>query len=149
MSLKKPLWLSAAATATWAIFIVLCAVSIDDSRIGTLRSKQGLQLSKLGSTSIAPDNLPRAADLLRTSIPVQNRDFPIAALTQLPAWSTLQNTLSAYAERLKLLDAQNRELDQHLQKRSLWTAFAALVAILINVLLLTLNKRRSGSSSDA
>lgn len=149
MSLKKPLWLSGAATATWAIFIVLCAVSIDDSRIGSLRSKQSLQLSKLGPTSLAPDNLPLAVDLLRTSIPVQNHDFPIAALTQLPAWSTLQNTLSAYAERLKLLDAQNRELDQHLQKRSLWTAFAALVAILINVLLLTLNKRRSGSSSDA
>ena len=149
MSLKKSLWLSGAATATWAIFIVLCLVGIDNARIGTLRSKQGLQLSKLGTSSIAPDNLPRAADLLRTSVPVQNRDFPIEALTQSRAWTTLQNTLSAYAERLKLLDAQNRELDHRLQKRSLWTDFAALGAIIINGLLLMLLKRRSGSSNNA
>jgi hypothetical protein len=137
-----------AFTATSAIFIVLCFVGMDDSRIASLRSRQSLQLSKLGTTSIAPDNLPRAADLLRTSIPVQDHAFPIDTLTRLPAWTTLQNTLSAYAERLKVLDAQNRELDHHLQKRALWTAFAALGVIIVN-LLLALSMRGSGSRNDA
>jgi hypothetical protein len=125
------------------MFFILCLVSIDNSRLGSLRSKHSTQLSQLGLTSIAPDNLPRAADTLRTSIPAQDRDFPIDELTRLPAWTTLQSTLSAYTERLKLLNAQNRELDHRLQQRSLWTAWVALGVIISNVLLYSLNKRRT------
>ncbi len=135
ISLKKSSAISSAAMTMSVVFIVLCFFSIDNSRLSILRSKQSLQLSQLGSTSIAPDNLPLAADIFRTSIPVQDHDFPIDSLTRLPAWTTLQSTLSAYKDRLKLLDTQNRELDHRLQQRSMQTSFAALGAILISLLL--------------
>ena len=121
--------------------MVLCLFSIENSRLATLRSKQGIQLSELGTTSIAPDNLPRAAELFRTSLPVQDHEFPVENMTRLPAWSTLQSTLSAYAERLKLLDAQRNEIDRHLQQRALWTSLAALAFIVATGVLSHLGRR--------
>jgi hypothetical protein len=131
-NMKNRTWIRHAATATWAVFMVLCLFSIENSRLGTLRSKQSIQLSELGLTSIAPDNLPRAAEIFRTTLRAQDHEFPVENMTRLPAWSTLQSTLSAYAERLKLLDAQRDEIDRHLQQRTLWTSWAALAFMIAN-----------------
>jgi hypothetical protein len=138
-------WVTWAATATWAVFIVLCLVSIDNSRLSILSSKQRIQLSQLGLASIAPDNLPRAAEIFRTSLPVQDHQFPVNEMTRLPAWSTLQGTLSAYAQRLKLLDAQQQELDRHLQQRSLLTTDGMLASIIAAAILSVLSRRTRGT----
>jgi hypothetical protein len=139
--MKDRSWSEHAATTALAVSMVLCLFAISDSRLGILRSKQSLQYSELGLTSIAPDNLPRAAEIFRTSIPKQDSDFPIERMTSLPAWNTLNSTLSDYAERLKLLDTQRKEIDRAFQKRSSWTSWAALVSIFAALFLLQFSKR--------
>jgi len=146
MSPTKSQWLWTAYMTMAAVAIVLSFFSIADSRLSSLRSKQNSQLSQLGIISVAPDGLPLAAMGLVVNVRVQDRDFPIDELTQLPAWSTLQTTLSAYAERLKLLDAQGRELDERLRQRSQWTSwasFAAIFAYLVFVALAVIAQRRT------
>jgi hypothetical protein len=145
--MKNRNWITHAVTGTSAVFIVLCLFSVENSRLGTLRSQQSLQLSQLGSASIAPENLPRAADLFLTSLRVQDHEFPVENMTRLPAWSTLQSTLSAYAERLKLVNANSNEIDRHLQQRSLWTALGALAFIVANLVLILMRGRTKDSST--
>jgi hypothetical protein len=144
---NSPNWVSAASTACSAIFIVLCLISISDSKLGILRSKQGMQLSQLGSVSIAPENLPAAGKTLRLRLAAENHDAEVGNASRELAWMTFQNTLSAYAERLKLLDRQSEELDNRLQRRSLWISLAALAAILANSLLLAFQKAAQKKAS--
>jgi hypothetical protein len=111
--------------------MVFSLFTIDNSRVASLRSKQSIQLSQLGhNSSIAPDNLPLAAEIFRLRLQSQDADFAVERMTSLPAWSTFQSTLSAYAERLKLLNTQSEEIDRHLQERSSWTTNAALASFI-------------------
>jgi len=135
-------WVTGAATAAWAAFMVLCLVSIDNSRLSIRLSRQHIQLSQLGTASIAPDNLPLATEIFRTSLLVQDHQFPVNEMTHLSAWCTLQGTLSAYAERLKLLDVQRQEINHHLQQRSLLTSGAALASIIATLILSVLSRRK-------
>jgi hypothetical protein len=135
--------LQVAIASTLAVFIVLCLCNVVDSQFSTLRSRHGIALSQLGSASIAPENLPRSAELALASIAVENHEFPINDLRRSSAWAALTTTLSAYEQRLKLLNAQNVEWDHVLQQRSLWTGCAALGVICLNLALLIASKRLS------
>jgi hypothetical protein len=118
------------------VFFVLFAFHYNNSEIATLRAEQSMRLSQLGLTSISPENLPRAAETLRKSVPVQDARFPIDDLTRLPAWATSKDTLTAYADRLKLMDAQSQELDKILQQRARWTSLGTLGVSVVALLLL-------------
>ncbi len=106
-------------------FITTCFLSMSYSQLFSLRMKQSGQLIKL-STSISPDNLPLAGEIFQTGIAVEASDFPVEKMVRLKAWKTLQGTLAAYAERLKLLQAQSEELDRQLQRRMLWSSYVAV-----------------------
>jgi hypothetical protein len=134
---------------TWSMFMVLCCFAIESSTIGIMRTRQRTEITQLGSTSIAPDNLPLAAEMFRTSIPVQDPSFPVDSMTRLPAWKTLQATLDAYRARLKLLDAHNAELDHRLQSRSIFISIAALVMVLANLVVVLIHRWRSGGATRA
>jgi hypothetical protein len=134
MTQEKSSRLSHAATAASTMLIVLSLVSIDNSRLGILHAKQETELANLSLDSISPENLAKAPESLRLRIVVEDRDFPVKELMQLPAWTTLQTQLSGYAERMKLMRSQQREIGRQLSLRHLWTAIAALVAAMIGLL---------------
>lgn len=111
------------------MFCILFLYSIDNSRLGILQSKHRSALTKLGSKSISPENLPGAAKTFEVRIPVEDREFPVERMIKLKAWEELNDTLSAYAKRIELMQEQNEELNDRLQRRATWTSWSALAMI--------------------
>jgi hypothetical protein len=144
----KTEWLSAVELATWGMFMVLCFVSMNNSRLHIICSKQRRELSQLGPATIAPDNLTGALGTFHARVQVQDRSFPIETLTELPAWTELKGKLEAYTERLKLLQAHDEKVEDYLLHRSEWTSHAMLGAILANLAAAILKRRNARQPSN-
>jgi len=63
----------------------------------------------LGIARIAPENLKRAPESFRISLRAESRDFPVEEMTKTKSWGKLQSTVSGYAQRLELIENQNRQ----------------------------------------
>lgn len=148
MAQKKRGWIETANMCVLTAFCVFSFWSVSDSRLSILRSRQSIELTKLGLTSIAPENLPRAAEIFQSSVAVEAPGFPTEQMTRLEAWKELQGTLSAYAERLKVLNAQGEELNRQLQQGRDWRSYLTL-ALAIGMMVLTVMNRRRMSKDAA
>ena len=100
----------------WTAFMVLCLACIVNTR-------QSIEVATLGSGTIAPENLKRSNDLLRTGIVVEQPGFPVEQLVSSHTFREHEARLAAYAARLELLERQNRE-------RGLWLSGLTLAAAL-------------------
>jgi hypothetical protein len=111
------------------MFCILSLFSLDNSRFVSLQMQHRSALSGLGNNTIAHENLPRAAEMFEVSIPVEDQGFPVERMTKLKAWKDLNDTLSAYAKRIELMEEQNAELRDKFQHRTEWTSWAGLAMI--------------------
>ena len=93
--------IGAAQHAMTAIFFVLCGLSI-------LQSLQSIEMSKLGGTSIAPENLRRAGESFQIGLAVDLKDMPDYTATR--SWRELNEELDAYATRLELHTTHQRRM---------------------------------------
>jgi len=112
MKLSRNAWVSAGATMFSSVFLVLCIVSIFESR-----SSQ--QITALGIETIAPENLNRALELFTLRLQGESRDFPVEDMTMTDAWGELQSTVAAYTKRLELLEEMH-------QRMAFWISLAGL-----------------------
>jgi hypothetical protein len=95
-------------------------------------SKSSLRLSKLDIVSIAPDNLKSAPELFRLKLKVESQNFPVEEMMKTKSWGELQSTVSAYTQRLKLIENHNRlrsTIELHLY---LFSAIGMFVFAIIN-----------------
>jgi hypothetical protein len=137
ISAKKSNWISHGSTVFSTLFFVFCACSIVDTRFGLQVSKLDRQGRERGMpTTVAPKNLGRAPEMFRLSLRVESRDFPTEEMTKTKAWSELQNTVTAYAQRLELMDSQE-------SKRSLVTVGLYLLSA-IGIFVFSILDRRNG-----
>jgi hypothetical protein len=162
MSPRTARWFSKAATPMAAAFLVLGVFSIADSRLETLRSKHAAELTQLDFSNIAREDLPRPAEPFRSEVQLITDNSPLDDNTRLSTSGASQsrvstspdplkrvddqkrkaeNKLRASTERVKLLDAQRRELDRHFQQRSRWTFWAMLGCLLGYTVFSRLNKQ--------
>jgi len=102
--------------------------------INILQSRSNRQIGKLGINSIAPENLQTAPESFRLKLRVESRDFPVDEMTKTKAWTELQDELTGYSERLKLMDKQN-------DKRSDWIISFYMISAIGMVACTYLNKR--------
>lgn len=132
--------------------MVGCLLGIGHSRFSIQLSKFGIELSELGLISIAPQNLARAPESFRLSLRVEAPDVPVEKMTKTKAWSDLQEKLSGYAQRLELLEAQRRHIEQQHRWLSGWVSnltLATSLGMLISVLYMSLkSKRDTGTDSS-
>jgi hypothetical protein len=101
MKLNKSYWLSNGCVIFSTLFFVFCFIGIENS-ISSIR------VTKLGIVSIAPENLNRSLESFRLSLIVESRDFPAEEMVKTKSWGKLKSTVSAYAQRLELIENQNR-----------------------------------------
>jgi hypothetical protein len=137
ISAKKANWISHGSTAFSTLFYVFCVFCIVDVILSLQVSKLDRQGREHGMpTTIAPKNLEGAPEMFRLSLRVESRDFPTEEMTKMKAWSELQNTVTAYAQRLELMDSQE-------SKRSLVTVGLYLLSA-IGVFVFSILDRRNG-----
>ncbi|OQY07743.1 MAG: hypothetical protein B6I25_00900 [Planctomycetales bacterium 4572_13] len=67
-----------------------------------------IRVSKLDTVSIAPENLNLALETFRFGLMVESHGFPAEAMVKTKSWGQLQSTVSGYAQRLELIENQNR-----------------------------------------
>lgn len=84
-----------------ALFFVLCAFFI-------LNSCNSMSLSKLGSESIAPENLRSVGYRFKLSLSVEENSKSIDDFSKSNSWLELESRLNAYADRLELYQKQDR-----------------------------------------
>ena len=116
MKVNKVDWISNLIIIFNTILIVFCGLSI-------VESMSSIRVSKLGIESIAPEVLKQAPKSFRLNLKVECPDFPVEEMMKTESWIELQNSVSAYAERLEILKHQNRQ-------RSLWISLVSVVSII-------------------
>jgi hypothetical protein len=141
MTHKKSDRLGPATTVGTIAFIILCYFSIQNSQLLILHSNQSIERIRSKPAMYAPDNLASAAESLQVSIPVEAPDFPVEKMVRLKAWKELQDKLLGYSKYLKLLEAQDLELNRRFQRQMLRSSYISL-AWIIGILVLTLLYRK-------
>ena len=111
---------------TLALFWVFTVASIIDSR-------QRVEAHELGLDPIAPENLGRSMDLMRSSIAVEIPNFPLEKFASSKSYKEHEAKLAAYAARLELLEEQNRDRGLWLSGLSFLSAVCMCVATLLRV----------------
>ena len=121
-------WSSYGYTVFWSLFMAGCLLSIVLSTFGTKRSKFELELMGPGlSNTVAPQNLASAPESFRLSLRVEAPDVAVEEITQTKAWADLQESVSAYAQRLELMERQKRYVDKQRLWLSGWVTGLTLV----------------------
>ena len=95
----KEQWVSKGHIVLSTVFFVLCAFFIFDCLSQTRVIESG---------AAAPGVLERAPESFRLRLRAESGSFPVEEMTKTEAWSELQKKVSAYAQRLELLQQQNR-----------------------------------------
>lgn len=113
---KNMNWALKGQTVFYTLFMVFCALSI-------VESIAHMRLIKLDIDTIAPQNLPRLAEMFELSLKVESPDFPIEEMTESESWSTLQDKLTGYAQRLEMME--NYSLT-----RLKWTSYCTLASVI-------------------
>ena len=67
-----------------------------------------MSLSKLGSESIAPENLRSVGHRFKLSLAVEENSKSIDDFSESDSWLELESRLNAYADRLELYQQQGR-----------------------------------------
>lgn len=101
MKLSKSQWLSNGYSIFSTLFIVFALMSIANSY-------SYIRLSRLGLVSIAPENLKSAPESFSLRLKVESFDFPVEEMVKSKSWGELQSDVSAYAQRLELIENENR-----------------------------------------
>ena len=159
MSQNSARWYSRIATAMAASFCILGVFSMVDSRYETIRAKHRAQLTQLDFSNIAREDLPRPVEPFPNDIQLTNGNLPLDNNLSVPGRSESNATsnpkrlqrledqkekaeerLGAATKRVKLLDAQRRELDRHFQQRSNWTHLVMMGSLIGYVVFSRLNK---------
>ena len=122
---------------------------IDDRHLNNLRSRQAEQLSQLEFASIAAEDVTPGLEPFHSDISPElmpNEITPLSAeksadskllnrLKRLDAKNrTAESKLAAATRRLKLLEAQKRELDDYLRQQSNWISGAMLGCVIAYVI---------------
>ena len=102
MHTPKSSVIAAGTTASTILFLVFCGWTIYDSQ-------SARKVSELGIETIAPENLKRATEVFQLKLKVEAKGFPVDAMMQTKAWEGLVRSAEGYAERLELLERQNRQ----------------------------------------
>ena len=80
-------------------------------------------VDKLSIDTISPKNLSTAPESFELALRAESPRFSVEEMTRTRSWRELQNTVSGYAQRLELLERQDRQ-------RLFWlTGMAVLSAI--------------------
>jgi hypothetical protein len=114
MNMKKSDYISKGSIIFATLFVVFAILCI-------MESKYAINITNQGIDTIAPANLKSAPELFRLNLRVESGDFPVEEMTKTKSWGELQKTVSGYAERLELLEKQNR-------RRSLWASLLYFIS---------------------
>jgi len=128
MKLNKSNWLSNGYVIFATLFFVFGLIFI-------VNSISSSRVSKLGIVSIAPENLNRALESFRLNLIVESRDFPTEEMMNTKSWGEFQSTVSAYAQRLELIENQNR-------LRSITESFLYLFSGIGMAIFATINRKK-------
>ena len=137
----KAQWITPALTITMTMSFVLTLIGIDVQNLCGLRVLQTIQKMESTGHSAVPDNLASSAEGFMYQLHDEIPRFPVDQIAQSSAWKKLQGELSGYAARLKLMDAQEQELDRRLTRRKLWMGYLSLSCILVCLVLSVLRMR--------
>lgn len=122
---------------------------IDDWHLNNLRRTQAEQISQLEFASIAAEDVSPGLEPLQSDIPLELKSSEIAPLSEeksaesklfnrlkrLDAKNrTAENKLAAAKRRLRLVEAQKRELDDYLRQQSHWISAAMLGCLIAYVI---------------
>jgi len=120
-----------ARQSNWASYgyYIFCALFMAGCLLTIVYAEFGIELSRLGLTSIAPENLARAPKSFWLALRVEAPDVALEEMTKTKAWTNLQEKVSAYAERLELLERQRRVLSRWI----LLTYLAASIGMIVTV----------------
>ena len=102
------------------LFLVLCGLSIRNSKNST-------KLSELGLTSIAPQNLLSSAESLRLGLAVETDNKSTEIISGSKSWAQHEKRLTAYTERLELLEEQRRKQSGLISKLSVASSLSMLL----------------------
>ncbi len=126
---KKAKWFSYGRNFFSYLFIVLAVLSTSESMFGIRLSKLDMELSRfdlerseLDLISISPRVLANTPQSFWLSLRVEV-EAPDVSLEEIPktkAWKTLQEKVSAYAQRLELMERQMRDIRQQELRLSVW-----------------------------
>lgn len=128
--MQKAGWISHGHAICNTLFFVFCSLFIANGVLGIQFSKLNIRLSQLDLQGVergmpmtsAPQNLESVPESFRLGLRVESRDFPTEEMTQTQAWSGLQNTATAYAQRLELMQSGLQRIDSQNTNLSLWMA---------------------------
>lgn len=112
---------------------VAATLSLVSSLASIIDSRQRSKGHELGIDSIAPENLKRSPDLLRSSIAGEIPNFPLEKLAASKSYKEHEVKLAAYAARLELLEAQNRDRGRWISVFSLLSTVCLGVATVLQV----------------
>jgi len=117
---KKANWIPYGLVIALGLSILSSSLGILVSRFSTKLSEFSLDLTDLslersesGLSTIAPENLARAPESFRRHLQQEAPHLSVEEMTKTRAWSTLQEDVSAYAQRLELLERQMRDISMH------------------------------------
>jgi len=125
MKLNKSNWSSYGYVIFSTLFIVFALIFIENS-ISFSR------VLRLCSDSIAPENLKSAPELFRLKLKVESKNFPVEEMMKTKSWGELQSTVSAYAQRLKLIENRNSLRSTIESSLYLFSAIGMAIFALIN-----------------
>ncbi|MBK1833573.1 hypothetical protein [Roseibacillus ishigakijimensis] len=104
--------------ASYTLFFTFCGMSILDMRDNT-------ELSNLGTTNTAPENLRRSAESLRLGLAVEIGSQTAGQVSSSESWADLEDKLSSYSQRLELLEDQKRKRDMLI----MWLYLASAISM--------------------
>lgn len=107
-------------TVSLTLFFVFCGMSM-------LNSYSDRKLSELGTETIAPANLRRAAESFRLGLAVERHSKTIDDISDSDSWKELESDLSDYADRLELLREQRRSRNRLV----MWMYLAAAISMAV------------------
>lgn len=101
MKTNKLGYISKGSIIFTALFFAFCILFIMECLDAT-------RVVDLGIDTIAPENLKNAPESFRLRLQVESRDFPVEKMMKTESWGQLEKEVLGYAERLELLEKQNR-----------------------------------------
>jgi hypothetical protein len=143
MSMTKANWPSYGYSVISTLFITFCILSIVESKFCIRFSQFSMERSKLGLISIAPENLAGAPESFWYKLRVEAPDVAAEEMTKTKAWSRLQEQVSAYAQRLELMERQSEDIEEHFMRLSTWTSWLTL-ALAVGMAALAILMNRKG-----
>jgi hypothetical protein len=118
MNRKKTNWLSYAYVVALALFVASCALNIAASEYSSRLSD-----SASGLIGVAPAHPDMVLRSFCRGLKVEAPRVSVEEMTETKAWSTLQENVSAYAQRLDLMEQQIHGTEQQFRRFSRWTTW--------------------------